>query len=98
MEHQFMNTELVTLQLPTSLYEKLQTIAVAENTDVVGAIAQFVATANQKKSWLQDLTNLRQQIQAEGGLQLGTTKEEIAAKLHQTRQEIFVAEYAHLYR
>ncbi len=57
-----MNTELVTLQLPASLYEKLQTIAIAENTDVVDAIAQFVA------------------------------------KLHQTRQEIFEAEYAHLYR
>jgi hypothetical protein len=93
-----MNTELVSLQLPASLYEKLQTIATEENTDVVGAIAQFVATANQKKSWLQDLANLRQQIQTEGGLQIGNTKEEIAAKLHQTRQEIFEAEYAHLYR
>ena len=78
-----MNTELVSLQLPASLYEKLQTIAIAENTDVVGAIAQFVAAANQKKSWLQDLANLRQQIQTEGGLQLGKTKEAIAAKLHQ---------------
>ena len=77
-----MNTELVSLQLPASLYEKLQTIAIAENTDVVGAIAQFVATANQKKNWLQDLANLRQQIQTEGGLQLGNTKESIAAKLH----------------
>ena len=93
-----MNTELVSLQLPASLYEKLQTIAIAENTDVVGAIAQFVAIANQKKSWLQDLANLRQQIQSEGGLQLGNTKEAIVAKLHQTRQEIFEAEYAHLYR
>ena len=93
-----MNTELVSLQLPASLYEKLQTIAIAENTDVVGAIAQFVATTNQKKSWLQDLANLRQQIQTEGGLQLGDTKEAITAKLHQTRQEIFEAEYAHLYR
>jgi len=93
-----MNSELVTLQLPNSLYEKLQTIATAENTDVVGAISQFVATANQKKSWLQDLSALRQQIQAEGGLQIGNTKEEIATRLHQTRQEIFEAEYAHLYR
>lgn len=93
-----MNTELVSLQLPASLYEKLQTIAISENTDVVGAITQFVATANQKKSWLQDLANLRQQIQTEGGLQLGNTKEAIVAKLHQKRQEIFDAEYAHLYR
>jgi hypothetical protein len=71
---------------------------IAENTDVVGAIAQFVAIPNQKKNWLQDLANLRQQIQTEGGLQLGNTKEAIAAKLHQTSQEIFEAEYAHLYR
>jgi hypothetical protein len=93
-----MNTELVSLQLPASLYEKLQTLATEENTDVVGAIVQFVAIANQKKSWLQDLANLRQQIQTEGGLQLGNTQEEIVAKLHQTRQELFEAEYAHLYR
>jgi len=93
-----MNTELVSLHLPVSLYEKLQTIATAENTDVISAITQLVATANQKKIWLQDLSALRQQIQAEGGLQIGNTKEEIAAKLHQTRQEIFEAEYSHLYR
>jgi hypothetical protein len=93
-----MNTELVSLQLPASLYEKLQTIATEENTDIAGAIAQFVAVANQQKNWLQNLTALRQQIQAEGGLQLGDTKEMIVARLHQTRQEIFEAEYAHLYR
>ncbi|AFY74537.1 hypothetical protein Syn7502_02573 [Synechococcus sp. PCC 7502] len=34
-----MNIELVSLQLPASLYEKLQTIAITENTDIVGAIA-----------------------------------------------------------
>jgi hypothetical protein len=92
-----MNTELVSLQLPITLYDKLQTLAKEDNTDVVGAIARFVAIANQKKNWLQDLAALRQQIQSEGGLQIGDTKEAIAARLHQTRQEIFEAEYAHLY-
>lgn len=92
-----MNIELVSLQLPLTLYDKLQTLAKEDNTDVISAIAKFVATANQKKNWLQDLTALRQQIQSEGGLQIGDTKEAIAARLHQTRLEIFEAEYAHLY-
>jgi len=50
-----MNTELVSLQLPASFYKKLQTIAIAKNTDVVGAIAQCVAIANPQKSWLSEL-------------------------------------------
>ena len=93
-----MNTELITLQLPASLYEKLQTLAAEDNTDPIGVITQFITDAYERRGWLHDLTTLRQQIQHEGGLQLGSTKEEVVAQLRRTRQEIFETEYAHLYR
>jgi hypothetical protein len=41
---------------------------------------------------------LQKQVRAAGGFQLGNTKEEVIAKLREQRQEIFEAEYAHLYR
>ena len=93
-----MDTELVTLQLPARLYEQLQELATQEHTDLVSKLAQLVTNAYQRKTWLQDLTLLRQQIKDEGGLRLGETKERAIAQLHQTRQEIFETEYAHLYR
>ncbi|MGH2415490.1 MAG: hypothetical protein ACRDEA_17735 [Microcystaceae cyanobacterium] len=93
-----MATELVTLQLPANLYEKLQTLATEEHTDLAGVITKLVTKAYQQRSWLHDLVALRQQIQNEGELSLGNTKEEVVARLRQTRQEIFETEYAHLYR
>jgi hypothetical protein len=64
-----MNTQLITLQLPASLYEKLQTLAAEDNTDPIGVITQFITDAYERRGWLHDLTTLRQQIQHEGGLQ-----------------------------
>lgn len=93
-----MDTELVTLQVPASPYSKLQALASEEQTNPVDVLAQLVTTAHQRRQWLQDLDALRQQIQDAGGLQVGNSKEEIVARLQQTRQEIFAAEYAHLYR
>ncbi|MDX2213050.1 MAG: hypothetical protein SFY66_07150 [Oculatellaceae cyanobacterium bins.114] len=91
------NTELVTLQLPIELYQKLRSLAVEGQTDPVEVIARLVTDAQRRRAWLQDLAALRQQIQADGGLQLGD-REERVEQLRQTRQEIFEAEYAHLYR
>ena len=93
-----MDTELVTLELPASLYKQLQELATQEHTDLVSKLTQLVTDACQRKTWLQDLTLLRQQIKDEGGLQLGDTKEQAMSQLRQTRQEIFETEYAHLYR
>jgi predicted transcriptional regulator len=93
-----MEPELVTLQLPSQLYEKLQRLANESQTDPVNVISNLVKTAYQKRDWLRDLNALRQQIQEDGGLQVGQTKEEIVAKLRQTREEIFETEYANLYR
>jgi hypothetical protein len=93
-----MNPEPITLLLPASLYKKLQTLAAEEHTDPIGVITRFITDAYERRSWLNDLTNLRQQIQHEGGLQLDSTKEEVVAELRRTRQEIFEAEYADMYR
>jgi hypothetical protein len=93
-----MDKSPVTIQLPASLYAELQTLAADEQTDPVEVIRRLVATANQRRAWRRDLTALRDQIREEGGLQIGTTKEEVVERLRQTRREIFEAEYAHLYR
>ena len=93
-----MDTKLVNLQVNSNLYEKLQTLATEKHTDPVSIITQLITEAYQQRHWLQDLTVLRQQIQAQNDSRLGNTKEEIIAQLRQMRQEIFETEYAHLYR
>jgi hypothetical protein len=92
-----METEVTTLQLPTSLFNKLQTLAEEAETDPVEIIARLVTLAFQQQGWRRNLNVLREQIQQEGGLQVGLTKDEVVERLRQTRQEIFEAEYAHLY-
>jgi predicted transcriptional regulator len=93
-----MNSETVSIQLPTSLFGQLQELAEQNQSNPVEVITQLVNTAYQRRAWLQELAALRQLIQQEGGLQVGLTKEEVIQRLRQTRQEIFEAEYAHLYR
>lgn len=92
-----MNTEIVTLELPAKLYTQLQILASEEQTDPVALVADLVTAAYQRRGWLRDLTALREQIRREGGLQVGTSKDEVVKRLRQTRREIFEAEYAHLY-
>jgi hypothetical protein len=93
-----MDKPLVTIQLPAALHDELQTLAADEQADLVEVITRLVAMAGQRRGWLRDLKALREQIRQDGGLQVGTTKEEVVARLRQTRREIFEAEYAHLYR
>jgi len=88
----------VTVQLPASLHDELQALAEDEQTDLIEVIRRLVAMAGQRQGWLRDLAALREQIRQDGGLQVGTTKEEVVARLRQTRREIFEAEYARLYR
>jgi hypothetical protein len=93
-----MAKEVVTLELPASLYDKLQELAAEDQTDPVSVITHLVIIAHQHRAWLRDLAALREQIVRDGGLQVGATKEEVIERLRQTRREIFEAEYAHLYR
>jgi hypothetical protein len=93
-----MDKSPATIQLPASLYAELQALAADEQIDPVEVIRRLVAIANQRHAWRRDLMALRDQIREEGGLQIGTSKEEVVERLRQTRREIFEAEYAHLYR
>lgn len=93
-----MDTESVMLQVPSSLYRQLQTLAIDANASPIEVISQLVTTAHQRRQWRQDLHTLRQQIQESGGLLSKPSQESMTEQLRQTRQEIFEAEYAHLYR
>ena len=93
-----MNAEVVNVQLPARLYAELQSLAAEEQTDPVEVIDRLVTAAGQHRAWLRDLAALREQIQQDGGLQVGASREEVVERLRQTRRAIFEAEYAHLYR
>lgn len=92
-----MNGEIVTIQLPARVYAELQSLAAEEQADPVEVIDRLVTAANQYRAWVRDLTALREQIQQDGGLQVGASKDEVVERLRRTRRDIFAAEYAHLY-
>lgn len=89
--------DTVSFQIPVRLYNDLQALAAESHTDPVEVIARLVETASARRAWLNDLTALREQIEKDGGLQVGKAKGEVVEALRKTRQEIFEAEYAHLY-
>lgn len=93
-----MGTETVSIQLPAHLYAELQSLAAEEQTDPAKLIDRLVTAAIQHRAWLRDLMALRQQIERDGGPQVGTSRDEVVERLRQTRHAIFEAEYAHLYR
>lgn len=93
-----MDSKVVTIQLPAQLYAKLQSLAAEEQTDPVEVVDRLVTAASRHRAWLRDLAALCEQIRQDGGLQAGTSKDEVVERLRQTRRDIFEAEYAHLYR
>lgn len=67
--------------------------------ELVAAVkAELQAEGTPSISWEEGWQQLRQQVQDSGGIMVGLTKDDIVSRLRQTRQEIFEAEYAHLYR
>ena len=92
-----MKSKLIDFKIPVDLYQKIQQLATEEQSDPISLIEQLISHAYQHKSWLNDLAILRQQIQKDGGLQLGNTQEEIINNLQSTRREIFETDYANLY-
>lgn len=93
-----MSTQVVSIELPARLYAELQSLAAEEQSDLVEVIARLVTAAGQYRAWQRDLAALREQIRQDGGLQAGTSKEEVVERMRATSQAIFEAEYAHLYR
>jgi hypothetical protein len=92
-----MDTRTVTLQIPADLYADLQSLGTQAQASPVEVIARLVEAA-QHRAWLRDLNALRERIRRDGGLQVGESKEAVVEQMRKTRQEIFEAEYAHLYR
>jgi len=88
----------VTLELPASLHADLQALALEEQTDLVEMLAQRVKLTRQRRGWVRGWKELQALVEQEGGLQVGTTREAVVEQMRKTRQEIFEAEYAHLYR
>jgi predicted transcriptional regulator len=93
-----MESPLVTIQIPADLHSELQSLAEEEHTSPAEVIERLLAMLRQRRAWLRDLAALREQIQRDGGLQIGKTKEAIVERMRETRRQIFETEYAHLYR
>ena len=93
-----MSPETVTLELPATLYAKLEKLAIEEQTDLENLIATLVDSAFKQRAWLHELTQLREQIERDDGQKTESDQEEFIEQLRQARREIFDAEYAHLYR
>ena len=90
--------ETVTLELPTQAYADLQELAADKHSDPINVLVRLIEEARQQQAWLNDWKALQDQIQRDGGLNVGKTTDEIVAQMRQTRGEIWEAEYAHLYR
>ena len=92
-----MENRVVTIQLPETLYDELRSLADEEGAEPIDIIGRLVARAALNRAWLRDLQDLRERILKEGGLQIGSSRDDVVKRLRQTRREIFEAEYAHLY-
>lgn len=93
-----MESPLVTIQIPADLHSELQSLAEEEHTSPAEVIERLLAMSRQRRAWLRDLAALREQIQRDGGLRVGNTKEAVVERMRETRRQIFETEYAHLYR
>jgi hypothetical protein len=90
--------QTTTIQLPSDLYDEIESVARAEHDDPTALLVKLLKTALQQYLWRKGWQELREMVQRDGGLQVGNTIEEIVEHMRKTREEIFEAEYAHLYR
>jgi hypothetical protein len=90
--------ETVNLELPASLYTDLQSLATEAQVDLVDLLTRWAKLARQHHAWIQGWQDLRALIEQEGGLRVGASKESVVEHMRKTRNDIFEAEYAHLYR
>ena len=88
-----MSTNSVTLELPESLYDELEIMASQKNTSLVDLIELWLKTSQKQLSFQQKWANLRALVQAQGGLDVGETTEEIVAHMRKIREEVFEETY-----
>lgn len=65
---------------------------------IAEVLAELEARPPEPLSWREGLALLQKQVSDSGGLGFGDDPEAIVEQMRRTRQEIFEAEYAHLYR
>lgn len=93
-----MSAKTVTLQLPASVYADLEKLAVETHRDPIEVISAWLEEARQRRQWQKGWADLRAQLAEESGFRLDEGVDEIVAVTRRSREEIFEAEYAHLYR
>ena len=94
-----METKQITLRIPNNLYKEI--IEAKKETgarNVAEFIRAMISEKIEERQWRRNLKELQEEVRKSGGLGLGKTKEEVIEALRRSRQEIFDAEYAHLYR
>lgn len=94
----YMSKETVTLELPASLYEDLAELASEAHQDPVVFIAEWVEEVRQRRLWQQDWADLRAEVQKDSGFSPEAASEEFVTLTRRFREEIFEADYAHLYQ
>ena len=92
-----MSATTIPVELPVDVYTKLAQLAAEEQVDPAAIMSHLIDTAVQHRVWLRNLSALREQIKRDGGLHVGASRDEVVERMRQTRQDIFDAEYAHLY-
>ena len=79
------------------VYNALE-VEVFKQEIIAEVLAELTAMREKPRSWREELAALQASIAAHGGLNVGETTEEIVEHMRRTRQEVWDAEYAHLYR
>jgi antitoxin (DNA-binding transcriptional repressor) of toxin-antitoxin stability system len=90
-------TETKSVGETTPVYHALATEELKHEI-VADVLAELTAMRETPRSWREELAALQASIAAHGGLNVGETTEEIVEHMRRTRQEVWDAEYAHLYR
>ena len=89
--------ETKAIREPASVYYTLGLEEIKQEI-IAEVLAQLTARRETPRSWREELAALQASIAAHGGLNVGETTEEIVEHMRRTRQEVWDAEYAHLYR
>lgn len=96
-----MPSQEITWQVPEDLYRELvwaqEELAYPSLIDVVSQAVQRRLAEMRRETWRREFRSLQRQVRADGGFDLGETKDQVVANLREIRRQIFEEEYAHLY-
>lgn len=91
--------KMVTVEIPATVYAELRAIADERKSDPVQEITTWVRTMRQRQVWQRGWADLRAMVQKRPPSDMkGKSTEMLLEQMRRTREEVFEAEYAHLYR